>query len=195
MGEDEFDQILEKGGGIRHAAVHRVSVSGQEIQRLIEDARTMAEILDDEEVGGRLREIDEMKAVVDSHIQVLLDKRAVKEEKLRLELEKLERWKRDIELREVRAIKGAEEEEAAIRRDFQDGVGRELEWLGLEGKGLRVRDRGEAIEMVGSGSAGAAPPEDGTEVQATVGGSAEEDFHEPEGWPAAEGALPEPLLA
>ena len=70
-----------------------------------------------------------------------------------------------------------------------------MEWLGLEGKGLRVRDRGEAIEIVGSGSAGAAPPEEGTEVLAAVGGSAEEDFHEPEGWPAAEGALPELLAA
>jgi len=197
MGEDEFDQILEKGGGIRHAAVHRVPVSGQEIQRLIEDARAMAEILDDEEVGGRLREIDEMKAVVDSHIQTLLDKRAAKEEKLRLELERLERWKRDIEMREVRAANEAEEEELAIRRDFQDGVGRELEWLGLEGKGLRVRDRGEAIETTGIGSAGAgagAAAEEGTGALTATAENPEEDFHEPEGWPVAEGVLPEQLL-
>jgi len=194
MGEDEFDQILEKGGEIRHAAVHRVSFSGQEIQRLIEDARAMAEILDDEEVGGRLREIDEMKAVVDNHVQTLLDKRAAKEEKLRLELERLERWKREIELREVRAVKGAEEEEETIRRDFQDGVGRELEWLGLEGKGLRVRDRGEGTETAGSGNAAAAPPEEEAEVLPATTENAEEDFHEPEGWPAAEGVLPEQLL-
>ncbi|CUS12843.1 unnamed protein product [Tuber aestivum] len=194
MGEDEFDTILKKGGEIRHAAVHRVSVSGQEIQGLIEDARAMAEILDDEEVEGRLREIDEMKAVVDSNIQVLLDKRAVKEERLRLELEKLEKWKRDIELREVRAIKGAEEEEESICREFRDGIGRELEWLGLEGKGLGVRDRGEAMEMAGSGVVGAASRE-GAEALEKINENAEEDFHEPEGWPAAEGALPEQLLA
>ncbi|PWW74441.1 hypothetical protein C7212DRAFT_358820 [Tuber magnatum] len=194
MGEDEFDMILKKGGEIRHTAVHRVSVSGQEIQRLIEDARAMAEILDDEEVEGRLQEIDEIKAVVDNNIQVLLDKRAAKEEKLRLELEKLERWKRDIELREVRAIKGAEEEEETICRDFRDGIGRELEWFGLEGKGLGVRDRGEAMETAEHGSVSAAPKEE-TEVLATINENPEEDFHEPEGWPAAEGTPPEQLPA
>ncbi|RPA88985.1 hypothetical protein L873DRAFT_1723761 [Choiromyces venosus 120613-1] len=196
MGEDEFDLILKKGGEIRHAAVHRVSVSGQEIQRLIEDARAMAEILDDEEVEGRLQEIEEIKAVVDKNIQTLLDKRAAKEEKLRLELEKLERWKRDIELREVRAIKGAEEEEENIRRDFQDEIGRELEWLELEGKGLGVRDRGEAMEMARSPSAGPAPEDEegGNESPATINEGGEEDFHEPEGWPAPADAPPEQLL-
>ncbi|KAG0128059.1 hypothetical protein HOY82DRAFT_43273 [Tuber indicum] len=194
MGEDEFDLILKKGGEIRHAAVHRVSVSGLEIQSLIEDARAMAEILDDEEVEGRLREIDEIKVVVDNNIQTLLDRRAAKEEKLRLELEKLERWKRDIELREVMATTGAEEEEESIRRDFQDGIGRELEWLGLEGKGLGVRDRGEATEVAGSAST-SAPRGEGAEALATIAENAEEDFHEPEGWPAAEGAPLEQLLA
>jgi hypothetical protein len=181
MGEEEFELILKKGGEIRHAAVHRVPVSAEKIQRLIEDARAMAEVLDERE---RMGEIDQIKVVVDKHVASLLERRRAKDEKLRLELEELERLKRDIELRETRAAEAAEVEEEMIIRRFRDDIGRELEWLTPEGKGFVLKDRNDRGGNEGEGAAAGAQAE---RLQlATINEQDEEAFHDSEVWPASE---------
>ena len=192
MSEDEFEVVLKNANDIRKTAVHRVPVSAEEIQRLIGDAWAMALLLDDED---RKNEIEEIKTVVEKNIQALLEKRHTKEEKLRLKLEELENLKRDIELRETLALEGAENEEEALTRSFQEDIARELEWLGLEGKGIGVRDR--ARQEDNDGEDGGVTDKEGGDGDGPLLTIAEheEAFHEPEGWPAGEGFTAEELAA
>lgn len=172
---------------IRHSAVHRVHVSGRDIQRLIENSRVVVYMIGDTK---RIREIDEINAVIERNIQTVLDQRRKKEEKLRIELEKLEEWKRILELREMRAIKQAEREEERIQRSFHEEVGRALESLGAE-ESAEYRVGTDAESVSGSHIKEDEPAHSETEEKHDVEGSTpeqqEEYFHELEGWPVDEG--------
>lgn len=183
---EHFPLALKGIDEIRHSAVHRVPVSGRDIQRLIEKARVFLHMLD---ASKRMRDhVDEIHEIIERNILIVLDKRRKKEEKLRQELEKLEEWKRILELREVRAIRQAEHEEESIQRLFRDEVGQALEALGAE----------ESVEYsVGTGaeqessSIGNTREEEPAQSEAGVAIDVEEStpgqeeyFHESEGWPA-----------
>lgn len=137
-------------------------------------------------------QIDEINEIIERNIHIVSDKRRKKEEKLRQELEKLEEWKRILELREVRAIRQAEYEEENIQKTFRDEVGQALEALGAE----------ESVAYsVGTGaepdnsSVGNTKEEEPTLSEAKVKPNVEEStlgqedeyFHEPAGWPVGEG--------
>lgn len=147
-------------------------MSGRDIQRLIEKTKAVLHTLD---ATRRIcDQIDEMDDIIERSIQTVLDKRREKEEKLRLGLEKLEEWKRILEIREVRAIEQAENEEEIIRRSFCDEVGQAFSALGFE----------ESV----ADSVGTGPSPEKSRVQSEVGaedsGPArdEEYFHESEVW-------------
>lgn len=166
---DHFPTVLKGIDEVRHSAVHRVPVSGRDIQRLIEKTKAVLGILD---ATRRIcDQIDEIDEIIERNIQTVLDKRREKEEKLKLELEKLEEWKRILELREVRAIKQAEHEEEIIQRSFCDEVGQALGALGFEESVADSVETGPGLEK--SSEAGA--------VDSTPARD-EEYFHESEVW-------------
>lgn len=167
---DHFPLAMKGIDEVRHSAVHRVPVSGRDIQRLIEKTKAVLHILD---ATRRIcDQIDEMDEIIERNIQTVLDKRREKEEKLRLELEKLEEWKRILELREVRAIKQAENEEEIIQRSFCDEVGQALGALGFE----------ESVaDSVGT-SPGKSRVQSEAGAEDSTPGRDEEYFHESEVW-------------
>lgn len=136
-----FISTLKSTDEIRHAAVHRIPVSGKDIQRLIENSKTVVGMLGDKR---RKREVDRIYGVMDKNIRILLELRKEKEEKLKAELEKLEEWKRILEHREMRAIRQADQQEEKIERSFRDEVERALNLLETE------EDDGADIESDGS---------------------------------------------
>lgn len=172
---DHFPSTLKGIDEIRHSAVHRVPVSGRDIQRLIEKTKAVLHVLDS---TRQMRDqIDEIDGIIEGNIQTVLDKRRKKEEKLRLELEKLEEWKRILELREVRAVKQAELEEENIQRSFRDDVGQALGALGFEENAADPAETGPDPE-----SSNVSETQSEVGVENSIPGRDEEYFHESEGW-------------
>lgn len=178
---DRFPLALKGIDEIRHSAVHRVPVSGKDIQRLIEKTKVVLHILD---ATRRMRDqIDEIDGIIERSIHTVLDKRRKKEEKLRLELEKLEQWKRILELREVRAIKQAEYEEENIQRSFRDEVVQALGALGAEERVAYSVGSDADQENSSDGDTkevNRVQSESGAEE--SIPAHDEEYFHESEGW-------------
>lgn len=173
---DNFPAALKGIDEIRHSTVHRIPMSGRDIQRLIQKTKVVLHMLDS---TRRMRDqIDGIDGIIERNIQTVLDKRRQKEEKLKLELEKLEEWKRILELREVRAIKQAEYEEEHIQKSFRDEVGQALRALGVEESVVYSVDAGPDLE---NGSFGGTK-ETTDRVEDSIPAHDEEYFHESEGW-------------
>lgn len=169
---DNFPAALKGIDEIRHSAVHRVPVSGRDIQRLIQKTNVVLHMFD---ATGRIRDqINELDGIIERNIHSVLDKRRKKEEILRLELGELEKWKRILEFREAKAIKRAEYEEENIRKSFRDQVG---EALGeLEGVEYSVG----TTEDPENGNA--SDKEETDRVEDSIPTHDEEYFHEPKEW-------------
>lgn len=172
-----FISTLKNTDEIRHAAVHRIPVTGKDIQRLIENSRAVMDVLGDKR---RRREIDSIGGVLERNIKTFLDLRREKEEKLRAELEKLEEWKRIIEIREMRAIRQADHEDERIEKYFRDEIEQALDLL-------ETKQGGADTESVGSDK----EPEPAY-LEPRVKDKApdhqdEEYYHDSEFWPAVGG--------
>lgn len=163
---DNFSAALEGINEIRDLAVHRVPVSGRGIQRLIQKTNVVLHMFD---ATRRIRDqINELDGVIERNIHTLLDKRRKKEDTLRVEMEKVEEWKRIIDLKEVRAIKQAENEEKNIQKLFRDKVGEAL---------------GGLVYSIGtSPDLDASDETEADRVEDPIPEHSEECFHESEGW-------------
>lgn len=171
-----FISTLKSTDEIRHAAVHRIPVSGKDIQRLIENSKTVVGMLGDKR---RKREVDSIREIMDKNIRIVLELQKEKEDKLKAELEKLEEWKRILELREMRAIRQADQQEEKIERSFRDEVERALNLLETE--------EDDDADVEGDGSE-KEPETAGSERvdNSTPDQHDEEYFHESEIWPVIE---------
>lgn len=166
---DDFPAALEGINEIRDLAVHRVPVSGRGIQRLIQKTNVVLHMFD---ATKRIRDqINELDGVIERNIRTLLDKRRKKEDILRLELEKLEEWKRILEVREVRVIKQAENEEENIQKSFRDTV--------EEALGGLVYSIGASPDLE---NGDASDEREADHVEDPIPEHSEECFHESEGW-------------
>ncbi|KAI5847860.1 hypothetical protein DFP73DRAFT_474952 [Morchella snyderi] len=170
-----FISTLKSTDEIRNAAVHRIPVTGKDIQRFIESSRAVTSMLGDKR---RKREIDRIGGIMETNVRLVSELRREKDDKLRAELEKLEEWKRILELREMRAIRQADQQEEKIEDSFREEIERALDLLETKEDGADVESDGSEKEPGGARSERV--------ENSTPDHQDEEHFHESEIWPVVE---------